>query len=273
MPTTAGSLALRRLASRDGRHVAARLRRPGAVILGKANLTEWANFRSLPVVERLERARRPEPQPVRARPQPVRVELGLGRRGGGEPRAVAIGTETDGSIVCPARANGVVGIKPTVGLTSRAGIIPISRSQDTAGPMARTVADAAAVLGALAGVDPRDPATAASAGNVAHRLHAVPRPRRPDGARIGVCARAVRLQPGDRRHHRGASTPCASAGAVIVDPASSRRSPRCRRRGVQRAALRVQGRHQRLPRRPRAARGPRRSPTSSPSTTPTPPRS
>ena len=120
------------------------LRAAGAVILGKTNLSEWANFRSTHSTQRLERARRAGAEPVRARSQPVRLELRHRRRGRGQPRGVGVGTETDGSIVCPSGANGLVGIKPTVGLGEplRASF-PISHTQDTAGPMARTVADAA----------------------------------------------------------------------------------------------------------------------------------
>jgi amidase len=159
MPTTAGSLALLGAPAPRDATVAAKLREAGAVILGKANLSEWANFRS------------------------TRATSGWSGRGGltrnpyvldrtacgsssGSAAAVAagfvtvaIGTETNGSVICPSAANGVVGIKPTVGLVSRAGIIPISATQDTAGPIARDVRDAAIVLSAIAGSDPRDPAT------------------------------------------------------------------------------------------------------------------
>ncbi len=159
MPTTAGSLALLGAPAPRDATVAAKLRKAGAVILGKANLSEWANFRS------------------------SRASSGWSGRGGltrnpyvldrsacgsssGSAAAVtagfatvAIGTETNGSVICPAAANGIVGIKPTVGLVSRAGIIPISSTQDTAGPMARDVRDAVIVLTAIAGSDPRDPAT------------------------------------------------------------------------------------------------------------------
>src|SRR5690348_4128825 len=159
MPTTAGSLALLGAPAPRDATVAAKLRKAGAVILGKANLSEWANFRS------------------------TRSTSGWSGRGGltrnpyvldrtacgsssGSAAAVAagfvtvaIGTETNGSVICPSAANGVVGIKPTVGLVSRAGIVPISSTQDTAGPIARDVRDAAIVLSAIAGSDPREPAT------------------------------------------------------------------------------------------------------------------
>ena len=110
-----------------------------------------------PLDQRLVHARRPDREPVRAGPQPVRVEFGVGGRGGRRAGAARVGTETDGSIVCPASACGVVGIKPTNGLVSRRGIVPISPVQDTAGPMAACVADAAALLAVLAAADPEDP--------------------------------------------------------------------------------------------------------------------
>ena len=166
MTTTAGSLALEGSIPEQDSHVARRLREAGAVILGQGEPVRVGQLPLDPIHLRVERARRPVPQPLRPRPQPVRLELGSGVAVSANLCAVAVGTETDGSIVCPSNANGIVGIKPTVGLVSRAGIIPISHTQDTAGPMARTVADAAALLTALAGVDPRDEATAAAQGRL-----------------------------------------------------------------------------------------------------------
>src|SRR6185437_13017329 len=160
MQTTAGSLALLGAKPPRDAFVVEKLRAAGAVILGKTNLSEWANFRSTRSTSGWS-----------ARGGLTRNSYALDRDASGSSSgsgvaisaslaAVAIGTETDGSIVSPSSANGLVGIKPTLGLVSRAGIVPIAHSQDTAGPMARTVADAAAVLSAIAGADPRDPATA-----------------------------------------------------------------------------------------------------------------
>ena len=196
----------RRARPRDA-FVAARLRAAGAVILGKTNLSEWANFRSHPLVQRLERARRPVPQPLRARPQPLGLQLGLRRRGRRQPlrrrRRHARPTARSSR---PPRPAALVGIKPTVGLVSRSGIIPISHTQDTAGPMARTVADAArSSLGAHGRGRPsatRPPA--ASRGKARRRLHAVPRPERPARARASASPRKryTRLQPGATDHAR-----------------------------------------------------------------------
>ena len=141
-----------------------RLRAAGAVILGKTNLSEWANIRSSHSTSGWSGRGGLTKNPYALDRNPCGSSSGTGAAHLREPGAVGIGTETDGSIVCPSSANGLVGIKPTVGLVSRAGIIPISHSQDTAGPMCRTVRDAAILLGALTGVDPDDPATAASAG-------------------------------------------------------------------------------------------------------------
>lgn len=165
MHTTAGSLAL--LATRPAQDapVAARLRAAGALLLGKANMSEWANFRSTHSSSGWSGRGGQCGNPFALDRSPGGSSSGSGASVSANLCAVAIGSETNGSIVSPANANGVVGIKPTVGLTSRAGVIPISHSQDTIGPLARTVADAAAALGAMTGLDPRDPATAASEGH------------------------------------------------------------------------------------------------------------
>src|SRR5262249_23547331 len=131
---------------------------------------------------------------------------------------VALGTETDGSIVCPAHANGVVGIKPTVGLTSRAGVVPISHTQDTVGPHARTVADAAAVLGALTGVDPRDPATAASEGHCFTDYTQFLDANGLSGARIGVPRQLFGFSAQADLVMEAALQAMSDAGATIVDP-------------------------------------------------------
>lgn len=164
MMTTAGSLALEGNIAAQDAFVAQKLRAAGAILLGKTNLSEWANFRSTRSSSGWSSRGGRTLNPYALDRNPCGSSSGSGVAAAANFCAVAIGTETDGSIVCPSTANGIVGIKPTVGLVSRAGIIPIAHTQDTAGPMARTVADGAAVLGALVGIDPRDPATAASAG-------------------------------------------------------------------------------------------------------------
>ena len=162
MTTTAGSLALRGSIPAEDAFVARRLREAGAVLLGKANLSEWANFRSTRSSSGWSARGGQCRNPYALDRNPCGSSSGSAVAVAASLVPVAIGTETDGSIVCPGSANGIVGIKPTVGLVSRAGIIPIAHSQDTAGPLARTVRDAAIVLGVLAGPDPRDPATAGS---------------------------------------------------------------------------------------------------------------
>src|SRR6266566_3397582 len=144
--------------------VAARLRAAGAVILGKTTLSEWANFRSFFSSSGWSGRGGQCNNPYAIDRNPCGSSSGSGAAPSANFTAVSIGTETDGSIVCPANANGVVGIKPTVGLVSRAGVVPISHTQDTVGPHARTVADAAAVLSAIVSrtPDPRDPATGTS---------------------------------------------------------------------------------------------------------------
>ena len=159
METTAGSLAL--LGSRPSRDafVAGKLRDAGAVILGKTNLSEWANFRSTHSASGWSGRAGQCLNPYVLDHNPCGSSSGSGAAIAANLAAAALGTETDGSIVCPASANSIVGIKPTLGLTSRSGVIPIAHSQDVVGPMARTVADAAAVLGTLTGIDRRDKAT------------------------------------------------------------------------------------------------------------------
>jgi amidase len=167
MTTTAGSLALEGSVPLRDSHVAERLRAAGAVLLAKANLSEWANIRSSHSSSGWSARGGQCRNPYVLDRNPCGSSSGSAAGVSANLGAVAVGTETDGSIVCPAGANGVVGIKPTVGLVSRAGIVPISHTQDTAGPLCRTGADAAALLTAMAGTDARDRATAAAAGHVA----------------------------------------------------------------------------------------------------------
>src|SRR5687767_8613824 len=167
MMTTAGSLALIGAKPYQDAFVAKKLRDAGAVILGKTNLSEWANFRSTKSSSGWSARGGQTRNPYVLDRNPCGSSSGSGAAPAANLGAAAIGTETDGSIVCPSSANSLVGIKPTVGLVCRSGIIPIAHSQDTAGPMTRTVADAAILLGALTGEDPRDPATKQSRGKAA----------------------------------------------------------------------------------------------------------
>src|SRR6185436_3418359 len=165
MLTTAGSLALVGGAKpAQDAFVAKKLRDAGAVILGKTNLSEWANFRSAKSSSGWSGRGGQTRNPYALERNPCGSSSGSGAAIAANLAAGAIGTETDGSIVCPSSANSLVGIKPTVSLVSRAGIIPIAHSQDTSGPMARTISDAVIILSALTGIDPRDEATNDSRG-------------------------------------------------------------------------------------------------------------
>ncbi|MGH9907804.1 MAG: amidase family protein, partial [Pyrinomonadaceae bacterium] len=164
MMTTAGSLALVGSKPLQDAFIVQRLREAGAIIIGKTNLSEWANFRSNHSSSGWSARGGQTKNPYVLDRNPCGSSSGAGAAAAASLCAAAVGTETDGSVVCPSSANSLVGIKPTLGLVSRAGIIPIAHSQDTAGPMARTVTDAAILLGALAGIDAHDRATKASLG-------------------------------------------------------------------------------------------------------------
>jgi amidase len=166
MPSTAGSEALQDARQGDA-FLVRKLRTGGAVVLGKANLSEWANFRSFLSSSGWSGVGGQTANPYVLDRNPCGSSSGSGSGISANLAVVAIGTETDGSVVCPSGANGIVGIKPTLGLISRSGVVPISAEQDTAGPMARNVTDAAVLLSVVAGVDPDDPATAGSAGHIA----------------------------------------------------------------------------------------------------------
>jgi amidase len=185
MPTTAGSWALAR-STPDDAFIAAQLKAAGAIIIGKANLSEWANFRSGPSSSGWSGIGGQGNMPYVLDRNPCGSSSGSGVVAAADLAVAAVGTETDGSIVCPSGANGVVGIKPTLGLWSRAGVVPISADQDTAGPMARNVTDAAVLLGAATGVDPDDTATLAQAGNAFTDYTQFLDDEALEGTRIGV---------------------------------------------------------------------------------------
>ncbi len=218
MTTTAGSLAMVGcLAPRDS-FLVERLRAAGVVILGKANLSEWAGLMG-----------DPHTTGFSGRGGQARNPYVLDRNTSGSSAgsavavaanlcAVAVGTETNGSILSPSRFNGIVGLKPTVGLVSRSGIVPISRTQDTAGPMARTVTDAAILLGALAGEDPRDPATAASAGHAQRDYTKFLDADGLRGARIGVARATFNGHPEVAPLMDRLVAELKARGAVLIDP-------------------------------------------------------
>ena len=219
MTTTAGSLALEgSIAARDA-FVVERLRAAGAVIIAKANLSEWANFRSTKSTSGWSGRGGQVRNPYALDRNPCGSSSGTGTAVAANFAAAGVGTETDGSIVCPSSVAGLVGIKPTVGLISRAGVIPISRTQDTTGPMTRTVADAAALLSGMVGEDPRDAATRGSAKHTTDYSKALDATAL-KGARIGVARkRYFGYSPAADRLIDAAIGVMKANGAVIVDPA------------------------------------------------------
>jgi amidase len=220
METTAGSLALVGAQVPRDAFVVRRLRRAGAVILGKANLSEWANFRSTQSSSGWSGRAGQCLSPYVLDHNPCGSSSGSGTAVAANLAAASLGTETDGSIVCPSSHNSLVGIKPTLGLTSRSGVIPIAHSQDVTGPMARTVADAATVLGAMTGVDPRDPATADSRGHSHRDYRRFLDPEGLRGARIGVWREGVfGASPEADVIGEAAVAELSRLGATVVDPA------------------------------------------------------
>ncbi|MGA8870401.1 MAG: amidase [Candidatus Acidiferrales bacterium] len=217
MRTSAGSLALAGFTPEQDSGVARQLRKAGALILGKTNLSEWANFRSSHSSSGWSGRGGQTHNPYAFDRNPCGSSSGSGAAVSANLCALAVGTETDGSIVCPSSANGVVGIKPTVGLVSRAGIIPVSHNQDTAGPMCRTVADAAALLGALAGPDPADSATAASHGKIPLDYTRFLDPKGLRGARIGVLRKTFDFSEVIAPVFKSALDAMRDAGAVLID--------------------------------------------------------
>jgi len=218
--TTAGSLALAdNVAARDS-FVAARLRASGAVILGKTNLSEWANFRSTHSSSGWSGRGGQTHNPYALDRTPSGSSSGSGAGCAANFSTIAIGTETDGSVTSPSAAQALVGIKATIGLISRAGIIPIAHSQDTAGPMCRTVRDAAILLGALTGVDPRDVATRASVGHAFTDYTKFLDANGLKGARIGVARKHYTgYSPDTDKVFESALDLMKHHGAVVVDPA------------------------------------------------------
>ena len=218
MMTTAGSLALVGSKVPKDSAVAQKLREAGAVILGKTNLSEWANIRSRHSTSGWSGRGGQTKNPYALDRNPCGSSSGSGAAAAANFCAAAIGTETDGSIVCPSSANGLVGIKPTVGLVSRSGIIPISHSQDGAGPMCRTVRDAAIVLGALTGVDSEDSATAESRGKSYTDYTQFLKADGLRGARIGVVRKTFGFMDAVDKVMEAALDAMKKEGAILVDP-------------------------------------------------------
>jgi amidase len=219
MMTTAGSLALLGSTPAQDSTVVKRLREAGAVILGKTNLSEWANFRSNHSSSGWSGRGGQTRNPYVLDRNPCGSSSGSGAAAAANLCTVSVGTETDGSVVCPSSANSLVGIKPTVGLVSRAGIIPISHNQDTAGPMCRTVSDAAILLGALTGIDPRDKATNAGEGKALANYTTFLDPNGLKGARLGIVRKSFGFNDAVDKLMNDLISEIKKLGAVIIDPA------------------------------------------------------
>jgi amidase len=217
--TTAGSLALVGAKPARDAFIVERLRAAGAIVLGKTNMSEWANFRSSHATSGWSGRGGQVRNPYALDRTPCGSSSGTGAAIAASFATVGVGTETDGSIVCPSAVNALVGIKPTLGLVSRAGIIPIAHSQDTAGPMTRSVKDAALLLEVLAGADPRDPATVAARGKPADYLKALDAGAL-KGARIGIVREKLSgYSEGADRLTEQALAVMKQQGAIIIDPA------------------------------------------------------
>jgi amidase len=215
--TTAGSLALADWRSPQDAFVAARLRAAGAIILGKTNLSEWANYRSTHSTSGWSGRGGQTKNPYALDRNPSGSSSGSGAAVSSSLCAAALGSETDGSVTGPSSINGIVGIKPTVGLVSRSGIVPISVSQDTAGPMARTVRDVAILLGVMAGMDPQDSATAESKAAPDYTRFLDPKGLR--GARLGIARKFFENNAPLDAFLNGCIDALKKAGAEVIDPA------------------------------------------------------
>jgi len=219
MPTTAGSLALKGSTPPDS-FIVRQLKAAGAIVIAKANLSEWANYRGFQSSSGWSAVGGQTNNPYVLDRNPCGSSSGSAVAAAADLATVAVGTETDGSVVCPSGQNGVVGIKPTLGLASRSGIVPISAQQDTAGPIARNVTDAAVVLGALTGVDPKDPATTAQRGNVATDYTKNLKVNALKGARIGVWRSKFGTSPETDTVMENSISRLKKLGATIVDNAN-----------------------------------------------------
>ena len=220
MMTTAGSLALVGSKPAKDSFVAQKLRAAGAVIVGKTNLSEWANIRSSHSVSGWSGRGGLTKNPYALDRNACGSSSGTGAGISANLAAAGIGTETDGSIVCPSSSNGLAGIKPTVGLVSRSGIIPVAHSQDGAGPMCRTLRDAAILLSALTGTDPEDSATVASTGNARPDYSQFCDPNGLKGARIGVARQYFGFNDAVDALMHNALDQMQQQGAILIDPAS-----------------------------------------------------
>jgi amidase len=220
MQTTAGSLAMEgHVAARDA-FIVKQLRRAGAIILGKTNLSEWANFRGKRSISGWSSRGGLTRNPYALERSACGSSSGSGAAVAANFCVAAVGTETDGSIICPSQTNGIVGIKPTLGLLSRSGIIPIAHSQDTPGPMARTVADAAILLGVMTGADETDPATRSSRKHGLSSYEKFLDKNGLKGARIGVARNMAGSDARILKILESSLDAMKALGAVIVDPAN-----------------------------------------------------
>jgi amidase len=220
MTTTAGSLALLGVKAAKDAFLVEKLRQAGVVIIGKANLSEWANFRSTHSVSGWSSRGGQTLNPYALDRNPCGSSSGSAVAVAANLCMAAVGTETDGSIICPSQTNGIVGLKPTLGLVSRSGIVPIAHSQDSAGPMARCVEDVALLLGAITGVDPLDPATTESAGKSYQDYHQFLARDGLKGARLGVARNFFGFNPRVDQMMEECLQILKRSGAELVDPAN-----------------------------------------------------
>lgn len=220
MTTTAGSLALAGMTANQDAYLVKKLRQAGVVILGKANLSEWANFRSTHSVSGWSSLGGQTRNPYALDRNPCGSSSGSAVAVAANLCMGAVGTETDGSIICPSQANGIVGLKPTLGLVSRSGVVPIAHSQDTAGPMGRSVEDVAILLGAMIGVDPLDKITSESVGKSHQDYRKFLKKDGLKGARLGVARNYFGFNSHVDRVMEGCLQTLRNCGAELVDPAN-----------------------------------------------------